>query len=62
MVGLATADVFIANFKDGKDYLLDVGVTCPTNLSVREQAAIKKNYAAEKFANSMLNIQRSRIG
>lgn len=46
------ADIFIANYKEGKDYLFDVGITCPTSLILSKNAAKEKNYAAEKFGKT----------
>jgi hypothetical protein len=44
------ADIIISNFKDGKDYLLDVGITCPTRSDIAKNASLISNFTAEKYA------------
>jgi hypothetical protein len=41
----------ISNFKDGKDYLLNVGITCPTRSDIAKCVLIS-NVAAEKYAKA----------
>jgi hypothetical protein len=46
------ADIYIAKYQAGKDFLFDVGISCPTSFNSAKNAAKIKNHAADAFAKA----------
>jgi hypothetical protein len=55
------ADIHIANYIDGKDYLFDVGITCPTGFNSATKGAKIKNHAADAFGKAKCSKVASKI-
>lgn len=48
------ADIFIKSWKNGKNYAIDIGVTCPTKKSTIKHAKDESLYAANKYYNAKM--------